>query len=128
MAKPLNDPANWSKLWVLAGSDVTNTHPKRLHGAQVRLDREITEHDLIKARRVWSIETHPGWDSNTYDNDYALLYLNSKIKYSLSPTHPVKGSTFHVYSQLQKQSHAFTNVVNSKKLVHKILSRIEHVR
>ena len=116
MAKPLNDPANWGKLWVLAGSDVTNTHPKRLHGAQVRLDYEITEQRFIKARRVWSIEMHPGWDSKTYDNDYALLYLNSKIKYSLSPTHPVKGQYFRytvyhilyiLYSQVHSQRHAF---------------------
>ena len=25
----------------------------------------------------------------TYDNDYALLFLNAAIKYSLSPSHPV---------------------------------------
>lgn len=72
---PLNQIDSWKKLHVLVGSDITNTHPRRLHGAQ--------------SRRVWSIERHPNWDPVTYANDYALLYLNEKIHYSLSPSHPV---------------------------------------
>ena len=74
-AHPFNQPSSWSKLSILAGSDITNAHPKKLHGVQ--------------ARRVISIEVHPGWNSKTYENDFAILLLQSKLDYSRSPANPI---------------------------------------
>lgn len=71
----LSKPENWPRLSVLAGSDVTNAGPEFLHGAQ--------------SRNVLTVEMHKNWDPVTFDNDYALLFLDGIFYYSLSPSHPI---------------------------------------
>ena len=77
-------PENWPRLSVLAGSDVTNAGPEFLHGAQSRsvltgtLSKPILISDNLK---LILVELHKNWDPVTFENDYALLFLDGIFYY-----------------------------------------------